>query len=388
MRVLFEELKQEKEKNKALEDEVKGLGRKVKTLESEKKTAERKSKSQQQELQEIYVEKMKLREAIEAAGGAISVKARDEIVRNALKNVFSPAQLDRILLNKKTHWSPNDYSMAISFLCQSGRAYRFAREVLKIPLPAASTVRAQIAKFPLEEGLARFALDIMKAKGRCMTRLDRLTALTFDEIHISSNMVFDPVTEKVLGPFNKTQVIMAQGIFGRWKNVVYFEHNQDITPDILNSVIEELDKCGFPVVSVNCDMGKENRDLYSALGVDEKNPSFAHPVSGHQIACFHDAPHLIKLARNHLIDHGMTLNPSDPARKQSHATKDPLIEMITLTRLVELHSHNLLWKHIEAKQAARQNVGLASQVLSGKTSVCLSEGSKDGFLKSKDAQVL
>lgn len=394
MRALFEKLKETNEKNSVLKNEKTNLEQKVKRLEadkkgleSDKKNLEKSSKGQQKDLEDFHIERLKLREAIEAAGGAISLKARDEIVREALKDVFSPAQLDRILKKKNTHWTKEDYSLAISFLCQSTRGYRFARNVLKIPLPAASTVRRKIAQFPLEEGFARFALDIMKAKGRCMSALDRITALTFDEVYISSNMVYDPVQERVLGPFNKTQVIMAQGIFGRWKNVVYFQYNEDVTPEILSSVIEELHKCGFPVMSVTCDMGSENRTLYTALGVDDENPCFPHPVTGHNISCFHDAPHLLKLARNHLVDHGMTLNPLDERKKQLHATKDPLVEMISKSKLVELYGHNVLWKHLEARQCDRQNVKLAAQVLSYKTYLCLREAAKMGYLKSKDCQV-
>jgi Transposase protein len=388
MRALIEQLKKEKEINKEIKQQKTDTEKRLKGVESEKKQLQKINDKQQKDLQDLLLEKLKLREAIEAAGGAVSIQARDDIVRTALKDIFSPAQLDRILKKKKTHWTQEDYGLAISFLCQSSRGYRFARNVLNIPLPAASTVRKKIARFPLEEGLATFALDIMKAKGQCMTPLQRATELTFDEVYIAADMVFDPVTERVLGPFNKTQVIMAQGVFGRWKNVVYFQHNEDITPDILSHVIEELHKSGFPVVSVTCDMGRENRDLYSALGVNEDNPSFDHPVTGHKIACFHDAPHLLKLARNHLIDHGMTLNPNDPVKKQNHATKEPLLEMINKSHLVELHGHNVLWKHIEARQCERQNVKLAAQVLSNKTSICLCEAKKEGHLRSKDCQVL
>jgi hypothetical protein len=387
MTALIEQLKKEKEKSTDCNKKNSETERKLRGVETDKKNLEKTNERQRKQVEDLQLEKLKLREAIEAAGGAVSIKARDDIVRTALKDIFSPAQLDRILNRKKTKWSQEDYMMAISFLCQSSRGYRFARNVLKIPLPAASTVRKQLARFPLEEGLATSALEIMKAKGKRMTPLQRATELTFDEVYISSTMVYDPVSDQVLGPFSKTQVIMAQGIFGRWKSVVYFQHNEDVTPEILSNVIQELHKSGFPVHSITCDMGQENRNLYSALGVDDKNPSFPHPVTGHQIACFHDAPHLLKLARNHLVDTGMTLNPNDPVTKQRHATKEPLLEMLNKSHLVELHGHNVLWKHLEARQCDRQNVKLAAQVLSNKTSVCLCEAKKEGHLRSKDCQV-
>lgn len=377
---LFEELKIEKKKNKASSSKFKENKNEIKKL------ADTISK-QKNEIHDMNVEKCKLREQIEAAGGALNTKVRENIVREALKDLFSPAQLDRIIHKKQSRWSDDDYAMAITFLCHSTKGYRYARDVLKLPLPAVSCVKARIANFPLEEGLSQFALKIMAAQGKCMSNLDCLTALTFDEVHISSNMVYDKVQDKVLGPGKKVQVIMAQGLYGRWKNVVYFNYNTDVTVKILNEVITALSQAGFPVVSVTCDMGIENRDLYSKLGVNDKNPSFNHPVTGQPIACFHDSPHLIKLARNHLVDSGLTLNPNDSKKYHRHATKDPLIEMISKSGLVEMHPHNVQWKHVEAKQCDRQNVKLASQVLSNKTSKCLKLASESGQLLSSDCLV-
>jgi Transposase protein len=371
---LVKELKAEKQKNKELREDAKNLSADKKIL---GKT-----------VTELQVEKMKLREQMEAAGGAFSIHIRDKIIRDALEPIFSPAQCDRLLLKKGARrWTEDDYAMAISFLCRSTRGYRYARDILKLPLPAVSSVKAKIAKFPLTEGLATFALKIMQARGLSMSELQKICVLTFDEIYINSNMVYDSVEDQVLGPNNKTQVVMAQGLFGGWKNIVYFDHNKDVTKDILIQVITELSSAGFTVVAVNCDMGIENRKLYSNLGVNEQTPSFPHPVTGVKIACFHDSPHLVKLARNHLVDHGMTLNPTEPEAKQQHATKDPIVELLTKAHLVELHAHNMTWRHLEAKQCDRQIVRLAAQVLSNKTYVCICAAAKEGLLSSPDCFV-
>lgn len=378
---LINELKAEKQKTQEQRDELK-------TTTAEKKSLKKSHEQQSRELKMLQLEKLKLREQMEAAGGALSMKVRDSIIRDALQPIFSPAQCDRLLLQKGARrWTDDDYAMAIAFLCRSARGYRYARDVLKLPLPSVSSVKLKIAKFPLQEGIAEFALKIMEAKGKTMTEKQRVATLTFDEVYINSNLVYDTVEDQVLGPSNKTQVIMAQGLFGRWKNIVYYDYNKDVTKDILMEVITALSHAGFPVVAVNCDMGSENRTLYGNLGVSQKNPSFPHPVTFRPIACFHDSPHLLKLARNHVVDHGMTLNPEEPTKNQIHATKGPLVELLTKAHLVELHAHNMQWKHLEARQCDRQVVRLAAQVLSNKTYVCISEASKDGHLTSPDCNV-
>lgn len=72
--------------------------------------------------------------------------------------------------------------------------------------------------------------------------------------------------------------------------------------DILNSIIEELHKIGFNVLSIVNDMGSANMGLWKSLNISITNTSFPHPITNKNIYVFADVPNLIKLARNHLLD--------------------------------------------------------------------------------------
>jgi len=48
-------------------------------------------------------------------------------------------------------------------------------------------------------------------------------------------------------------------------------------------------------------MGPTNRTLWNALGISLDQTFFQHPITLKKIFIFADAPHLIKLARNHFI---------------------------------------------------------------------------------------
>lgn len=75
-----------------------------------------------------------------------------------------------------------------------------------------------------------------------------------------------------------------------------------MSKDILNSIIEELYKIGFNVMSIVSDMGSANMGLWRTLNISLNNTSFQHPITNKNIYVFADVPHLIKLARNHLLD--------------------------------------------------------------------------------------
>ena len=67
---------------------------------------------------------------------------------------------------------------------------------------------------------------------------------------------------------------------------------------------------GFHVVSVSTDMHQGNQGLARKLGVTIENPCFPNPSESHKgesIYWLYDAPHLLKLLRNWLIDEGFYL---------------------------------------------------------------------------------
>lgn len=50
------------------------------------------------------------------------------------------------------------------------------------------------------------------------------------------------------------------------------------------------------------DMRPSNMCIWKNLSISVTNTSFDHPCTKRQIYVFADLPHLIKLARNHLLD--------------------------------------------------------------------------------------
>lgn len=75
--------------------------------------------------------------------------------------------------------------------------------------------------------------------------------------------------------------------------------------EILFEVIQKIEQAGFPVISITSDLGGENRAVWKELGISNENTSFENPYdSSRQVFVFADAPHMLKLARNHFLYKG------------------------------------------------------------------------------------
>lgn len=109
---------------------------------------------------------------------------------------------------------------------------------------------------------------------------------------------------------------------------------------------------------MTCDLGPSNYNLLKKLiDLQEKGKtSFQHPCHKDiNIHVFLDAPHLLKLLRNHFIDSGFHIN--------GH-----FITSATLEKLLQINSADLKIafklsrNHLDVQGTQRQNVKLATQI--------------------------
>lgn len=389
MKILQELKKTKEELEKVRADEVK-LKKENKEKDDELKKLRKEFSKQSKELAEENMMRNQLFENIKKAGGAVSEEKRKEIIYNALQPFFSTAQVKQMLTRKRVKWDFTDIEQAIVLIGLSSKCYRYMRKELHYPLPAVSTVRAYVSKIGVSEGLITAALKMMTARGKTMTELQRIACLTYDEIHLSSDAVYDMAEDRVLGAEDKprkTQVFMARGVFSPWKNPVYFAHDTPVTEELLDEVITALHHAGFTVVAVTSDLGGDNRGLLTKLKLDEEDPSMLHPVTGTKIYFFADTPHLIKLARNMIMDNGVSLIPDAHPPDRLDVTKEPFEEMIKANLEHEQQTHRILYIHLTCKGSDRQIVHLATELLSDSTASTISKGWHEGTLKSPECKV-
>jgi hypothetical protein len=277
-----------------------------------------------------------------------------------LETILTPGQI-RLLLNpskRKIHWNADDIASAISLRSVSSKAYRYLRNH-NFPLPGLSTLRDWARCFNVDPGPLVDVMRMLKIKAKGMSEWDRLTVLSFDEIYISNKVSIDQANQQVVGPHRACQVIMARGLVGKWKQPVYYDYDRNMTKEIMFDIISRLYHSSLIVIAVTSDMGTGNIGFWNQVGIGfNKNVYFFHPEDDNlKIHVFADVPHLLKLARNHFLDHGFTINGVKVDRacleKLLTASKSELTIAFKINRY-----------HLDIKGTERQKVLPAVQLFS------------------------
>jgi len=237
--------------------------------------------------------------------------------------------------------------------------------MLNYPLPALSSLKRWASRLDVSEGILKDVLLMMKLAGEDFTSFEKVVVLQFDEVKVRSVEEYDVSKDQVLGPYSQMQVVQARGLFSKWKQPVYLAFDQKITKHILNDIISKLHNISYNVVACVSDCGGGNIGLWKELEVDIEKPFFKHPITESNIYMFADAPHLLKLVRNWLLDTGYLL------KDNIIITKQPLQALVNLTN----SEVNPCWKinqsHIDCEKTRRQVVRMAAELLSNNVSTAL-----------------
>jgi len=259
----------------------------------------------------------------------------------------------------------------------SNRAYQFIRMKNLFPLPAVSTLKNWVKNFKCKPGLQKEILNILKTKIDAETSpLAKLAALSFDEMEIAKCYEYDPTFDSIYGPHKKLQLAMVRGICQNWKQPIFFNFDDPMKLDLLFRIIICTESQGIQIWAIAFDLG--NSGLLNELGVSTEKPYFPNPFDPERpIFAFPDAPHMMKLLRNHLIDQGLTF------ANGVEVTKRDLEDILSKDKSELKICHKLTQHHLDLKGSARQNVRLAAQTLSHTTATALK-----CFGKEKQAELI
>ncbi|CAL8129621.1 unnamed protein product [Orchesella dallaii] len=273
-------------------------------------------------------------------------------------SMFSPAQKKKLAGQKRVNWKTNDIVKALSLRSVNQKAYETARLQYNLPLPAPRTLRRWVHRFTCSPGLLHDVIEIMRDYGSDLDIMSRLCALSFDEMSSDSRFIVDPVSDKIVS-HSKVQLVMARGICEKWKQPIFYDFDAPMTTEILESIIIALESAGFPVVSVTCDLGGENRSIWKKYGIGLNKSWFLNPFDKtRRIYMFADIPHMLKLIRNHLLDDGFITNNGTVIDRRVFQTlvNSAAGELTVCPKL----THHL----IEVTGAERMRVRPAAQLLS------------------------
>ena len=195
---------------------------------------------------------------------------------------------------------------------------------------------------------------------------------------LDGTIAYDPALDQVFGPHKNMLVIFARGLFARWKQPIMYGYDKKLDRNDIQQIIQEVHKTGLQVVSITCDNAPSNRGIWTSLGVNYKNPSFTNSVTANPVFCFSDPPHLIKLLRNNMLDHGFRLKDGTLIVKQD------LINLLRADNNEHRICHKLNHRHLNVTGAERMNVRLAFETISNTVACALKKNFFAGKAKQAD----
>ncbi|KAF0682161.1 Transposable element P transposase, partial [Aphis craccivora] len=290
----------------------------------------------------------------------------DNKVLECLGGIFSQNQINIILKKKKkVNWTSNEISQAFTLRYLGVRGYKFVRQNMNFPLPGLSTLRSWATKIDLRHGLLKDVLRLMKVASIDMTKRDSLCVIQFDEVKIASTYEYDKKYDEIIGPHSQLQVVMARGLFAKWKQPIYVDFDQKITKELLFKIITEVYNAGYLTVACVHDCGGANIGLWKELGISTEHTEFQHPITNSKVFMFADCPHLLKLIRNWFIDTGFILENKDIVSKY------PVTQLLKMSSTEVSSIHQLSEDHLTIRGTLRQNVKMAAQLMSRKVGTAL-----------------
>lgn len=181
--------------------------------------------------------------------------SKDEIIRiltqkvaayeeqeKAISKIFSPEQMKKLTASgRKLKWSIDDISKAIVLYSGGPRAYRL---LLKkgYPFPAVSTLKDWLKKIKISPGILTNVLHIIKLSD--LNAFEKVCVILFDEMKIRKAYSYDRANDQTLDAFNYVQVVMIRGLFGSWKQPVFFDYDCMLTRKILFDIITFVENSG------------------------------------------------------------------------------------------------------------------------------------------------
>ena len=146
-----------------------------------------------------------------------------------------------------------------------------------------------------------------------------------------------------------------------------------MTKELLDEIIIKMESKGFMIHGTVLDLGNPTVLKQLKFHKTKKNKKrrfyFVHPVDpSRRVYIFADVPHMLKLLRNHFLDDGFKIPPSDgkkiidgPLITFTKEDIEPLIESKNEIKIL----FKLSQFHLDVKSSERQRVRPAAQLFSG-----------------------
>ncbi|KAJ8735757.1 hypothetical protein PYW07_007377 [Mythimna separata] len=288
--------------------------------------------------------------------------------------------------NKGRRFTLKEKIIALSFLKQSPKGYRFLRKIFI--LPSRQTLLKLLNMADINPGINKNMIQQIKTATEKMKLNDKICIVLFDEMSLKPNVTYNERKDQVCGFVTNgletqpdyadhAQVFMVRGLLKNYKQPVAYTFSQAATkgPELakqLKAVITELLNAGLIVVATVCDQGTNNVNCIkhllqetrgNLLRKGEEMRENVYIINEQEIIPLYDPPHLIKCIRNNLIS------------KDLKYKKNGEVKLAKWAHVMALHKENPGYKgirlvpkltdaHCDPSKIPRMKVKNATQVFS------------------------
>ena len=308
--------------------------------------------------------------------------------RKLKESSVNPSTASMIMTGRKRSrcYEKEDIAAAAILKSVSYKSYKILRKRKLLRLPSETTISRWLQEFRVDVGIQDSAIDVLVTKHAHVPK-DIHCFLSFDEMQLKERWCYDKTNKCALLPGKKLLCVMARGLLTSWKTPVYFDVDQPMTKETINTIIASLEDRGFKVWGVSCDLG--NQHFLSEVQFYDGFHYFPNPVDpARKVYIIPDVPHMLKLWRNHLFDKDF-LFPKDPYSSIVNMPNEFTIGLLveagdwfplnrgTFDKILKSDNgelklnHKLTPMHINMPTGARTNVRMAAQTLSRTTAVTL-----------------
>ncbi|XP_072143639.1 uncharacterized protein [Dermacentor andersoni] len=182
------------------------------------------------------------------------MKTTAELV-DSLREHLTPAVAAFVEAQLKMHnvsrfgrrWCSQNKTFALGLYFHSPKGYRYCRKLLQ--LPSVRSLQLWLARVPLRVGFYPEVFDLIEKRAASFPRQDRACTIIFDEMHVSKELSYNPVSDRfegleeysaAQGPnlANKALVFMAKGICTPWKQPLgYFIADKAAPATVLHDLL-------------------------------------------------------------------------------------------------------------------------------------------------------
>lgn len=125
------------------------------------------------------------------------------------------------------------------------------------------------------------------------------------------------------------------------------------------------------------DLGGGNRGLHKELGITLENPWFYNCCNKEKVFVFADTPHLLKLIRNHFLDHGFIYNGKE-------VNKCIIEKLLSFSNKDLRITYKISQENLNVIGPARQKVKLAAKLFSHTISAAISWCGENGYYEDEN----